>query len=249
MLTNLRYKSLIASHRCTIIVLQQHKIRRMIVKAMILAAGKGERMLPLTKEIPKPLLHIGGKSLIQYHIEALAKASVSEVIINTGRFGEKIEKKFGNGKNYGINIRYSHEGIEPLGTGGGVHNVLPLLGNAPFILINGDIYTNFNYSSLQSLTDHLAHIIMVDNPAHNSNGDFTLHGRTVGENGQIMLTFSGIGVYQPRLFYDAGKQMISFIPALRQAINQEKVTGEHYQGKWHDVGTPDRLNSLNQELQ
>jgi MurNAc alpha-1-phosphate uridylyltransferase len=221
----------------------------MMVKAMILAAGKGERMLPLTKVLPKPLLHIGDKPLIQYHIEALAEASVSEIIINTGRFGEKIEKIFGNGKKYGVNIRYSHEGIEPLGTGGGVLNALPLLGKSPFILINGDIHTNFNFSLLQSLTDNLAHIIMVDNPVHNSDGDFTLYSGLVGEYGQKMLTFSGIGVYQPGFFYDAGKQMISFIPALRSAINQEKVTGEHYQGKWHDVGTPERLRMLNKELE
>jgi MurNAc alpha-1-phosphate uridylyltransferase len=219
-----------------------------MVKAMILAAGKGERMLPLTKETPKPLLQIGDKSLIQYHIEALAEASVSEIIINTGRFGEKIEKVFGNGKEYGVNIRYSHEGSEPLGTGGGVLNALPLLGSSPFILINGDIYTNFNFSSLNSHTDNLAHIILVDNPAHNSNGDFTLHGGLVGEKDKIMLTFGGIGVYQPRFFYDGDKQMISFIPALRRVINQKKVTGEHYQGKWHDVGTPERLRSVNEEL-
>jgi N-acetyl-alpha-D-muramate 1-phosphate uridylyltransferase len=215
------------------------------VRAMILAAGKGERMLPLTKEVPKPMLMVGDKPLIQYHLEAFALARITEIIINTGQFGEKIEEYLGNGSKFGLEILYSHEGIEPLGTGGGVNNALSLLGNCPFILVNGDVWTNFDFSTLKLKSEYLAHIVLVKNPVHQPQGDFALNNDLIIEKGLPMLTFTGIGVYQPCFFQNAGEQKFSFIPALRQAIRQNKITGEYYEGEWMDIGTPERLLHIN----
>lgn len=216
--------------------------------AMILAAGKGERMRPLTLTMPKPLLEAGGKPLLQYHIEALARACITTVVINTGRFGNMIEARFGDGSAFGLTIRYSHEGDEPLGTGGGIRKALPLLGPEPFILINGDVWTDFDYASLPTRLAGLAHLIMVGNPPHNEGGDFSVVGTSITPDGHILCTYSGIGVYQPGLFV-SDNEFFSFVPLLKKAIADNQVSGEVYRGRWFDIGTPQRLAALDQLLQ
>jgi MurNAc alpha-1-phosphate uridylyltransferase len=216
---------------------------------MILAAGRGVRMKPLTDMTPKPLLQAGGKPLLQYHIEALAAASVREIVINTGVHGDQIEAYFGGGAGFGVVIRYSHEGDQPLGTGGGIQRALPMLGNTPFILVNGDIWTDFDFSGLPSAPDGLAHLVLKDNPEHNPAGDFVLTGTRVHDQGQRRLTYTGIGVYDPRLF--AGEQVTgaySLVPLLRRAIHAGQVSGEYYAGRWYDIGTPERLQDLKNQL-
>lgn len=216
--------------------------------AMILAAGKGERMMPLSQKTPKPLLQAGGKPLIQYHIEALVAANVSRIVINTGRLGEQIEAWFGNGSRYGVELLYSHEGVEPLGTGGGICRALPLLGADPFWLVNGDVWTDFDYSKIPVNIADQAHLILVDNPQHNPDGDFILSGSRVMLVGQPRLTYSGIGLYQPGLFMSATEPLFSLVPLLKQAIGLGQVSGQHYSGNWFDIGTPERLEALNQRL-
>lgn len=216
--------------------------------AMILAAGKGERMQPLSLHTPKPLLSAGGKPLLQYHIEALAAAGVANIVINTGRLGHLIERRFGSGTGFGVRIHYSHEGDEPLGTGGGILKALPQLGNHPFLLINGDVWTDIDYTTLPVRPSGLAHLVMVENPAHHPKGDFALLSGRVAETGQPMLTYSGIGVYQPGLFVRVEQEVFSFVPLLRQAISENRVSGQLHSGRWFDIGTPQRLEMLHQLL-
>ena len=211
---------------------------------MILAAGRGERMRPLTDTLPKPLLNVGGKMLIEYHLEKLKAAQITDVIINHAWLGEKIEQALGDGTKYGLNIHYSSED-EALETAGGIINALPLLGHEAFIVINGDIYCDYDVSSLPASLSGLAYLVMVKNPLHNPEGDFLLTQSGVIEpTGKKKQTFSGIGIYHPDLFkgYPGGK--LALAPVLRKAMDQNKVTGEFYQGIWHDIGTPERLNEL-----
>ncbi len=215
---------------------------------MILAAGRGERMKPLTLNTPKPLLPAGGKPLLQYHIEALAAASVRDIIINTGMHGEQIEAFFGNGVDFGVSIRYSHEGDAPLETGGGIRRALPLLGDAPFMVVNADIWTDYDFSRLPVNPAGLVHLVMVDNPQHHPQGDFALCGGRIGVHAESLLTYSGIGVYDPGLFRDVQEEVFSLTPLLRKAIRAGCVTGEYYPGSWLDIGTPDRLTQLAQRL-
>ena len=219
------------------------------MKAMILAAGRGERMRPLTDNIPKPLLKVAGKMLIEYHLEKLQAANISEIVINHAWLGDKIEQALGDGSRYGLNITYSAE-KEALETAGGIINALPLLRNADnqadaFIVINGDIYCDYDFSKLPSSLSNLAHLVLVNNPQHHPEGDFSLTtSGAVEQDGQSKQTFSGIGVYHPDLFegYQNGK--LALAPILREAMAQHMVTGESYQGVWHDIGTPERLNEL-----
>lgn len=218
------------------------------MRAMILAAGKGERMRPLSLHTPKPLLQVGGKPLLQYHIEALANAGVTSILINTGRHGDQIEARFGRGGRFGVDIEYSHEGEEPLGTGGGVRRVLPWLGDQAFILVNGDVWTDLDYKSLPDQPGGLAHLIMVPNPEHHPGGDFALLDDRVIADGTSLYTYSGIGVYQPHLFRQADTEMFSFVPLLRRAIAADQVSGQLHTGRWFDIGTPERLQALDREL-
>ena len=219
------------------------------MKAMILAAGRGERMRPLTDNIPKPLLKVAGKMLIEYHLEKLQAANISEIVINHAWLGDKIEQALGDGSRYGLNITYSAE-KEALETAGGILNALPLLRGAnndadAFIVINGDIYCDYDFSKLPSSLSNLAHLVLVNNPQHHPEGDFSLTASgAVEQDGQSKQTFSGIGVYHPDLFegYQNGK--LALAPILREAMAQHMVTGESYQGVWHDIGTPERLNEL-----
>ena len=215
---------------------------------MILAAGRGERMMPLTADTPKPLLVAGGKPLLQYHVEALARAGAGALVINTGRHGGRIEAYFGDGARFGVKIDYSHEGDDPLGTGGGILKALPLIGDGPFILVNGDVWTDYDFRRLPAAPEGLAHIVLVDNPPQHPQGDFVLAGRRVSDGGGGRLTYSGMGVYDTGLF--RGRDgLFSFVPLLREAMAGGRVTGEHFRGDWFDIGTPDRLRALDRRLQ
>jgi len=219
------------------------------MKAMVLAAGRGERMRPLTDCTPKPLLPVAGRPLIEYHIEALVKAGFKELVINHAHLGEQIEAALGNGQRWGIDILYSAESPAALETGGGIFKALPLLGDAPFVVINGDIWTDYDFSRLCNLEHKLAHLILVDNPAHNPEGDFLLsNDGSCSEGRGERLTFSGIGVYQPELFAGCQSEAFPLAPILRSAMAQGRVSGEYYAGKWVDVGTPQRLDELNKML-
>ena len=219
------------------------------MKAMILAAGRGERMRPLTDTLPKPLLKVGGKMLIEYHLEKLKEARFTEVVINHAWLGEKVEQALGDGSRYGLNITYSAEN-EALETAGGIKKALPLLrgenGDAEmFVVINGDIFCDYNILNLPSSLSGLAHLVLVYNPAQHPEGDFSLTASgTIEQEGESKQTFSGIGVYHPDLFknYPSGKLALS--PVLRKAMDDGQVTGEFFQGIWHDVGTVNRLNEL-----
>nr|WP_315277297.1 nucleotidyltransferase family protein [uncultured Acinetobacter sp.] len=224
------------------------------MKAMILAAGMGNRMRPLTLHTPKPLLKVGGKPLIVWHIEKLQKIGVQEIVINTAWLGEKLVDALGDGSQFGVKILWSHEG-QGLETAGGIIKALPLLGNEPFILVNGDVWTTMDFAPLLNvqLQDDLAHLVLVENPVQHPQGDFTLSGNKAytfeqarsGEN----LTYSGVAVMHPQMFdgLESGKRPLA--PLLKQAMQQEKISAHKLQGVWMDVGTPERLNALDQQIQ
>jgi len=217
------------------------------MKAMILAAGRGERMRPLTDHTPKPLLQAGGRPLIDYHILALAAAGFCDVVINHAHLGTQIEQAVGDGGRFGVNIHYSAEG-EALETGGGIHKALPLLGPGPFVVVNGDIWTDYDFSQLPAEPAGLAHLVLVDNPPHHPRGDFALVGQRVETEGERLLTFSGIGIYRPELFAGCVPGKFPLAPLLRKAMAEGQVSGEHYRGRWLDIGTPQRLAELDRQL-
>ncbi|OQY47296.1 MAG: mannose-1-phosphate guanylyltransferase [Candidatus Parabeggiatoa sp. nov. 2] len=217
------------------------------MRAMILAAGRGERMRPLTDTTPKPLLKVGGKCLIEYHIEHLVAAGFTDIVINHAHLGEQIERTLGNGQRYGARFYYSPEGTA-LETGGGIFKALPLLGKAPFLVVNGDIWCDYPFAPLRRPLFGLAHLILVNNPEHHPRGDFCIVKHCVSQDGTPRLTFSGIGVYHPDLFKDCTHGRFSLVPLLTKAMQAGKVSGEHYQGQWIDVGTPERLQRLEQML-
>ncbi|OAE12596.1 mannose-1-phosphate guanylyltransferase [Pseudomonas simiae] len=214
------------------------------MRAMILAAGKGERMRPLTLHTPKPLVQAGGKRLIEYHLEALAKAGFTDIVINHAWLGQQIESYLGDGAQFGLRIQYSAEG-EPLETGGGIFKALPLLGDEPFLLVNGDIWTDFDFASLRNKPlQGLAHLVMVDMPDHApTGGDFYLSDGVLHDAapGADNLTFSGISVLDPQLFAGCSAGAFKLAPLLREAMAKGRVTGEHMTGRWIDVGTLERL--------
>ncbi len=212
------------------------------MKAMILAAGKGERLRPLTLHTPKPLVRVGGVPLIEYHLRALAAAGFTEIVINHAWLGQQIEDHLGDGSRFGVSIEYSAEG-EPLETGGGIFKALPLLGDKPFAVVNGDIWTDYSFAGLRTPLTGLAHLVLVDNPAHHPKGDFCLSGTQVldAQPGSDTLTYSGIAVLSPVLFDGAGAGAFKLAPLLRNAMAAGRVTGERLQGQWVDVGTHERL--------
>lgn len=219
------------------------------MKAMILAAGKGERLRPLTLHTPKPLVRVGGVPLIEYHLRGLAAAGFSEVVINHAWLGQQIEDHLGEGAQFGLTIRYSAE-AEPLETGGGIFQALPLLGDQPFVLINGDIFTDYPFAELRRPLKSLAHLVLVDNPEHHQIGDFALADGQVTDarEGQPSLTYSGIAVLSPALFNGCQAGAFKLAPLLRQAMARGQVSGEHYAGCWVDVGTHERLAQVEQLL-
>ncbi|MCB1658954.1 MAG: nucleotidyltransferase family protein [Pseudomonadales bacterium] len=222
------------------------------MKAMILAAGLGNRMRPLTLTTPKPLLMVGGKPLIVWHIEALKVAGIQDIVINTAWLGHKLHEALGDGSAFGVNIFWSDEN-EPLETAGGIQQALPLLGKEPFLLVNGDIWLRYDFSRLVSkdLGKHLAHLLLVDNPPQHPNGDFAFKrdGQSlILPQGAEKYTFAGVSVLSPKLFADLPAGKAPLAPLLRQAIAEQLVTGEYHTGAWVDVGTPERLQALDDEL-
>lgn len=218
---------------------------------MLLAAGRGERMRPLTDHTPKPLLEVGGKPLIVWHIEKLAQAGFTELVINHAHLGQQIETTLGDGKQFGVSIQYSDEG-KALETAGGIAYALHLLGNSPFAVINSDIYCEYDFTQLSShaakLNADMAHLVLVDNPEQHPKGDFGLNNGRVTES-TPKLTFSGIGIYTPTLFKHIVRGTIApLAPLLREQIALGKISGEHYSGRWVDVGTPQRLQQLDNAL-
>lgn len=222
------------------------------MKAMILAAGRGERLRPFTDYTPKPLLPVAGKPLIVWHIEALVAAGIRDIVINHAWLGEQIEATLGQGDAFGAHIVYSPEGEQALETGGGIYHALPLLGDTPFLVVNGDVCTDYNFSRLPSRLTGLAHLLLVANPAHHAAGDFFLaNGRVTdddAEAGATRLTFSGIGLYSPRLFEGCEEGRFPLAPLLCRAMAQGQVSGECYSGHWVDVGTPERRDEAERLL-
>lgn len=220
----------------------------MIEHALIFSAGRGERMRPLTDATPKPLLDVRGKPLIGWHLEKLARAGVREVVINTSHLAARFPAMLGDGATWNLRIRYSFEGPEPLDSGGGMLRALPFLGHEPFLAVNGDIFTDFEFSTLPQNPLGLAHLVMVDNPPHHPNGDFVLRENRLFDEPTPRLTFAGIGVYRPSLLDGQSDEKFSIVPILRNAMHRNEITGEHYRGRWSDVGTPERLAELNSGL-
>lgn len=213
--------------------------------AMILAAGRGERMRPLTDTVPKPLLEVAGKPLIVHQIEALGLAGIGTIVINTGRLGDQIQYHLGTGESFGVSILYSEEGDEPLETAGGIVKALPLLGTEPFIVTNADIYSDFDYQTLPEQLDSDAQLVLVDNPPHNPDGDFALENGQLQNEGPQRLTYSGIGLYSPRFFKDCAHGKLPLAPLLRQSAQENRLSGQYFKGFWCDIGTPERLAEVN----
>ena len=221
------------------------------MKAMILAAGFGERMRPLTEHTPKPLLKVGGKSLIEYHLEALASAGIDDVVINVAHLGDQIKQALGKGDRWGLSIQYSTE-PEPLETAGAIMHALPLLENSPFLLINGDVWTDFSFASLlsQKLDQSLGHLVLVDNPEHNPDGDFSIDNTFLSSKNKTTYTFAGISLLNPALLIDYPESRTRFPlgEVFRYFLQQKKLTAEYYSGQWFDIGTVDRLACLDKLL-
>ncbi len=218
------------------------------MKAMILAAGKGERLRPLTLHTPKPLVRAGGVPLIEYHLRALKAAGFAQVVINHAWLGQQIEDYLGDGRRLGLSIRYSPEG-EPLETGGGIFQALPLLGDEPFLVVNGDIWTDCDFAALNRPMTSLAHLVLVDNPLHNPAGDFALVNGQVRDDASLpRLTYSGIAVLHPQLFAACRSGAFKLAPLLRDAMATGLVSGEHFTGRWVDVGTHERLAEIERIL-
>jgi MurNAc alpha-1-phosphate uridylyltransferase len=216
------------------------------MRAMILAAGRGERLRPLTDQIPKPLVDVDGKPLIEYHLEALAAAGFREIVINQGHLGERLPEALGDGSRWDVHIHWSVEPAEALETGGGIFQALPLLGGAPFLVVNGDIWTDYPFQRLRAVKCDWAHLVLVPNPPQHPAGDFALQGARVRENGDAAAkrTFSGIAVYHPRLFDGCSPGRFSVVPLLKKAMREQLVTGETHHGAWDDIGTMERLERL-----
>ena len=220
------------------------------MNVMILAAGRGERMRPLTDHTPKPLLQAGGKPLIVHHIERLAAVGLRDIVINHAHLGEQIEAALEDGSAFGVRIRYSPEG-KALETGGGIFRALSLLGPGPFLVINGDVWTDIDLSGIGLAAGDLAHLVLVDNPPHHPKGDFSLRDGRVhvdGQDGTPRLTFSGIGIYRPDLFAGCTPGAFPLAPLLRSAMARGLVGGTHHRGTWIDIGTPQRLTELDRML-
>jgi MurNAc alpha-1-phosphate uridylyltransferase len=234
------------------------------MRALLFSAGRGERMRPLTDATPKPLLAVGGRPLIEWHIARLVEAGVREMVVNTSWLAEQFPATLGDGSRWGITLRYSYEGAEPLETGGGMRRALPWLDHEPFLAVNADIWTDVDFAALPAEPRGLAHLVLVPNPAHHPRGDFHLlpdgrvHDRTADDPADAeTLTFSGIGVYRPQLLDDARLRAVAGDPVperfglaqvLRHAMRSDAVHGEEHDGLWTDVGTPQRLAALDAEL-
>lgn len=215
---------------------------------MVLAAGRGERMRPLTDTLPKPLVEVAGKPLMVYHLEALARADIRQVVINLSWLGERIRAALGDGARYGVRIEYSDEGPVPLEAGGGIHHALALLGPDPFLLVNGDIWCDMDFGEMPLLPEEAdALIVLAPNPAHHPRGDFGLEGDRVIERDTDRLTYTGIGLYHPRFFAGCSPGRFPLLPLLKRAIGAGRLRGAVHQGEWFDIGSPERLAWLDAE--
>ena len=232
------------------------------MKAIIFSAGKGERMRPLTLHTPKPLLVAGGKPLIVWHLERLAAAGIDDVVINTSWLGDQFEPALGDGSRWGLKLHYIDEGPVPLETGGGILNALPVLGDQPFLVVNGDVWTDVDFASLPQQPHGDAHLVLVDNPVQHPRGDFILHtdGQVSSDGDAPRLTYAGVGIYRPTII-EGWREVIGhtegavamppqfgLAPLMRHAMSRGRVSGQHHRGKWTDVGTPERLAALDVEL-
>ena len=218
------------------------------MKAMVLAAGRGERMRPLTDHTPKPLLVAGGKPLIVWHLEALARAGIREVIVNLSWLAPQLRAALGDGRQFGVQIQYSEEGSPPLETGGGIFHALPLLGPAPFLVVNGDTFTDIDVSALQLSAAADARLVMVSNPPQHPQGDFVLEGERLMVGAGPTLTYSGTGIFSPALFAGCAAGRFPLLPLLKRAIAAGRLQGQHHTGLWLDIGTPERLTALRVQL-
>jgi len=213
-----------------------------------MAAGRGERMRPITDTLPKPLVPVAGKPLIGYHLERLARAGIKEVVINLSWLGERIKAALGDGRDYGLSIAYSEEGPVPLETGGGIFRALPLLGAGSFLVVNGDTWSDIDYGHLALEDGADGRIVLVRNPTHNTRGDFGLEGDVVVDREMDRLTYSGVGVYRPEFFAGCSPGKFPMLPLMKRAIAARVLRGELHRGEWCDVGTPERLASLDAEV-
>jgi MurNAc alpha-1-phosphate uridylyltransferase len=218
------------------------------VKAMVLAAGRGERMRPITDTLPKPLVPVAGKPLIGYHLERLAAAGVREVVINLSWLGDRIRAALGDGRDYRLSISYSEEGPVPLETGGGIFKALPFLGPEPFLVVNGDTWSDIDYARLALEDGANGRIVLVPNPTHNSRGDFGVEGDVVVDRETDRFTYSGVGVYRPEFFEGCSPGRFPMLPLLKRAIAARLLRGEVHRGEWCDVGTPERLATLDADV-
>jgi len=213
--------------------------------AMILAAGRGERLRPLTDTTPKSLVEIGGQSLLERHLLKIRNAGVETVVINLGWRGADIVRRVGAGTRYGLQVVYSQEGDNVLETGGGIHKALPLLGSGPFLVLNADVYTDMPIPRVELAADALGHLVMVPKPAYRDNGDFDLRDGLIRNSDAAKLTFSGVAVYKPEFFSECEAGRFPLAPMLREAADAGRLSGEIYEGLWEDVGTMARLEALN----
>ncbi len=232
------------------------------MKAIIFSAGKGERMRPLTLHTPKPLLVAGGKPLIVWHLERVAAAGIDDVVINTSWLGDQFEPALGDGSRWGLKLHYIDEGPVPLETGGGILNALPVLGDQPFLVVNGDVWTDVDFASLPQQPHGDAHLVLVDNPVQHPRGDFILHadGQVSHDGDAARLTYAGVGIYRPAIIEGwrevigdtegaaAAPPQFGLAPLMRHAMSRGRVSGQHHTGQWTDVGTPERLEALDQAL-
>lgn len=213
--------------------------------AMILAAGRGERLRPLTDQVPKSLIEVRGKSLLEWHLDALRGAGIRTVVINLGWLGEQIVTRVGAGRAYGLEVIYSPEGDNILETGGGIHNALPMLGSEPFLVVNADIYTDMPIPDVVLGADTLGHLVMVPTPAYRDHGDFNLLNGLVRNDAAPTLTFSGVAIYRPEFFDGCEAGRFPLAPMLREAADAGQLTGAVHEGLWADIGTPERLAAIN----
>jgi N-acetyl-alpha-D-muramate 1-phosphate uridylyltransferase len=218
------------------------------MRAMLLAAGRGERMRPITDSLPKPLVRVRGRPLIAWHLAALSRAGVREVVINVSWLGEQLRDALGEGREYGVTITWSDEGPVPLETGGGIFRVVPLLGPEPFLVVNADIWTDIDFGRLILEPDAHAHLVLIPNPPHHPRGDFGLEGDVVVERDSGRFTYTGVGLYRPQFFHGCTAGCFPLLPLLNRAIAARRVRGEVHRGEWCDVGTPERLAGLEARL-
>jgi MurNAc alpha-1-phosphate uridylyltransferase len=213
---------------------------------MILAAGRGERLRPLTDDCPKALIEVRGRSLLERHLDNLRSAGIEDVVINLGWQGKQIRERIGSGSEYGLNVVYSDEGDDVLETGGGIMNALHLLGNGPFLIVNADIYTDMPVSDVLLRDDALGHLVLIAKPDYRDSGDFDLADGWVKNSASPSLTYSGVSVYRPEIFVGCEAGRFSIVPLLRQAADDGRLQGSFYEGPWADIGTPERLKAAHE---